>query len=193
MPLLHWAALKGFWSAPMSSARRLAKQDLDVELTGSDADDLVTTCRCILKGDDLLAMQCLDHRVIEIENSHCTAIDDIPMSEEGRECIESVEATKAEIKTLTANKAEGGKPPPVAAAAAPAGASAAALPAQPRQSSTGVHSASARCAMHFLKSSMPCRAPAAAKNPRSCRQRPPHAARAEAVRAGAYHSSMTLW
>ena len=113
LPLLQWAALKGFWSIPMSSVRRLAKHDLDVELTGSDADDLVIICRYILKGDALLAMQCLDHRVIEIEKDHCTAIDDIAMSDEGRDCIdkndkqeaeqhfEHVEATKAEIKTLT--------------------------------------------------------------------------------------------
>jgi hypothetical protein len=112
LPLLRWAATKGVWSIPMSSVRRLAKHDLDVELTGSDADDLVIICHYILKGDALLAMQCLDHRVIEIEKDHCTAIDDIAMSDEGRDCIdkndrreaeqhfETVEATKAEIETL---------------------------------------------------------------------------------------------
>ena len=55
-PLLRWAALKGFWSTPMSSVRRLAKHDLDVELAGSDADDLVIICRYILRGDDLLRL-----------------------------------------------------------------------------------------------------------------------------------------
>ena len=97
MPLLEYAAMRGFWDRTPASIRRLLKQELGIETGGEDnVEEIVAAIKAVLMCDDASAVPCLERREARLSAEHLNEVDTILITEEAEDAVDESDRKEAQ-------------------------------------------------------------------------------------------------